>query len=432
MPVVVSIIICIIILLWHWGIWRTEDGDGSPIRRPTSYQSHNFKPKLFPVNHQVSFLKKDSKLTHISEVTKNFSNQKIALTNVKLPKNYKGTVIVTFTDINYRSATKLWFNRMTFLKYKNIRIYALDNFVYKEMLSDSEIFNTSVFLPQEIIDLPANFEFNKQKNGTTDNCASNMNSCRTNAIKKVWKIRMEVTVELLKQGYSVLLSDIDCLWLKYIDVETLPMNFDIIYSIGVKRPRDALLKWGFVLCGGLILYRPTKMTLNLWKIYLQECANSCDDQALMNHLYMSTGIKWYAKHAGRLRKWPEKNDSGLLDGLEVLKLQKEATLSPVDFHAIGRFDDESSGVYTKSLNGAAVEESIDISKLQIGVVDTADWQRNDTKINDCDGSIMPPPSGRFPWITHPDINKRGNLKRNLFDDWKGCFAENRHKMRDES
>ena len=61
---------------------------------------------------------------------------KMNLSPVKLPKNYKGTLIVAFTDINYWPAAKLWFKQISSLNYTNIRLYALDEVVHKEMLKE--------------------------------------------------------------------------------------------------------------------------------------------------------------------------------------------------------------------------------------------------------------------------------------------------------
>ena len=48
---------------------------------------------------------------------------------------------------------------------------------------------------------------------------------------KVWRLRVLTLRELLIDGYSVFVSDVDSLWNKKIELNTLPGNFDIIYAV---------------------------------------------------------------------------------------------------------------------------------------------------------------------------------------------------------
>ena len=54
--------------------------------------------------------------------------------NVILPKNYKHSIIIAFTDINYLPTAKRWFARMRQLNYKNLRLYAMDEMAYRKLV----------------------------------------------------------------------------------------------------------------------------------------------------------------------------------------------------------------------------------------------------------------------------------------------------------
>ena len=164
------------------------------------------------------------------------SSKKINLDPVKLPENYKGTIIVAFTDINYWAAAKLWFQQMKKLKYKNIRIYVLDTVVYQEMQNEIKKGNMkpeNAHLPRSLQENFDMFEISEDFVLRTefDENFKESTYYRQGNLAKVWKIRVQVTLHLLKQGYSILQLDVDSLWMRYVDFDRLPMNFDIIFSI---------------------------------------------------------------------------------------------------------------------------------------------------------------------------------------------------------
>ena len=96
---------------------------------------------------------KDNKINKAIHKKRKIRTMSMNLKPVKLPKNYKGTVIVAFTDINYWPVAKLWFKQISSLNYTDIRLYALDKLVHKEMMI--EIKNKNSNLRLENIFLPA-------------------------------------------------------------------------------------------------------------------------------------------------------------------------------------------------------------------------------------------------------------------------------------
>ena len=345
-------------------------------------------------------------------LTINSKKSKINLSPVKLPKNYKGTIIVGFTDINYWPVAKLWYERMKVLNYtKQLRMYALDTLVLEKMLS--EFPKENVFSPTDLGD---DFKVINYK----DNFNMEKRHMRKEHLHKIWKIRVDVTTELLKQGYSVLQSDIDSLWLKHVDLEILPMNFDIIHSVGFGEnsiPHMVKNFWGFVICGCLVLYRPTEAVLRFWdgykSVYNFKCIENgeddwCDDQKIINKIHFRSGLHWA--------------------GDEELKTQQNAwNQSALGVYKIGSFiktksytDTESglkkkSGIVPTHLTGTDIVT--DISDLQVLLASRNDWMRGGN-LEMCENITN---EASLPWIMMPGTKKRGYNKVQLFEDYKNCF-----------
>ena len=160
--------------------------------------------------HQVEFLEREQSPLDLQQKTrqkirvdknlvqriKTYNNQttRINLNPVKLPKNYKGTIIVAFSDINYWPAGRLWFQRMKTLGYANVvRMYALDKLAHQEMLSevengDMELEN--VYFPKdfgedfEVIEIQEDFV----RRDDYDAVFADAVNYRTKSLRKVWQI----------------------------------------------------------------------------------------------------------------------------------------------------------------------------------------------------------------------------------------------------
>ena len=212
-----------------------------------------------------------------------------------LPSNQKltmSTLIIVFTDISYLSATKKWISRMEKLGYRNVRIYALEKLAFKELKRlnltyDVQYHNTE-------------YEIGLKPRNKADISESYKDPERKLRVKKgdrykIWRIRLEVTKRILKdEGLSVVISDIDSIWTKYVDLEHDCFNgFDVIHSLGYKMPEWILQKQGFVLCGCFVYYKNTPNTLKFIEAYNYACKTTlCDDQILLNELYFKNNVSW--------------------------------------------------------------------------------------------------------------------------------------------
>jgi len=109
---------------------------------------------------------------------------------------------------------------------------------------------------------------------------------------KLWIHRVDVILELMEEGYDIIHSDADAVWIKdplpYL--ETLPQ--DMLFSQGTIWPPDVQDKWGFVLCCGFFIIRSNKKTLQFFKELLERVKQDKDDQVSCNRLLLEKNTIW--------------------------------------------------------------------------------------------------------------------------------------------
>ena len=303
---------------------------------------------------------------------------KIKTRSTTSSENLKPTIIIAFSDINYWPAAKIWFHRMISLGYQQVRMYALDQIVYQKMLTD--IGPDFTFSPKQesknikLLKIGPNYVYKTEYDPKfKEKYYYSVGSFKNRA--KVWNIRVQTITSLLEQGYSVLSSDIDSLWLKYVNLDIFfgkrKFNFDIVHSIAGFKPREVVDEWGFSVCGCLGFYRATRETLKWFDIYKSRCHAKCDDQDEINFMYRDLKIRWIKNH-------------------ECLFENQEETSN---FDYIGIFEEPNSGVYQKRFSNRHLKtEVLNISTIQVGVISSKIWQRNGT-ISDCNKSK----NSEIPW-----------------------------------
>ena len=100
----------------------------------------------------------------------------------------------------------------------------------------------------------------------------------------MWQARLYTVRALLAKNISVFVADTDTIWTRYMSLSTLPTGFDAYQSKVFKKPRWAVKRWGFAICGCNAGYRPTKNAVKLIDTILKRC-NACDDQEKINQIY---------------------------------------------------------------------------------------------------------------------------------------------------
>ena len=115
------------------------------------------------------------------------------------------TLILAFTDIKYITTTRIWFQRMKFLGYSNlVRFYALDNLALRELQKDVE----SGLLQGSQVQFRQEYALKYLKKEPRSDFYKP-------DLRKIWKYRVQVTYQLLQLGHTVMLTDVDSLWMKY-------------------------------------------------------------------------------------------------------------------------------------------------------------------------------------------------------------------------
>jgi hypothetical protein len=114
-----------------------------------------------------------------------------------------------------------------------------------------------------------------------------------NHLSRLWATRWFVFQRIISKGIEVIHSDADAVWLKDPIPRIISESFDMAASIGRRWPRDAAQKWGFVLCMGFFVLRPTKASVQLVQQILDSMPISeQDDQVAINRILLDAGATW--------------------------------------------------------------------------------------------------------------------------------------------
>ena len=115
---------------------------------------------------------------------------------------------------------------------KQVRLYAIDTMAYeglKAMVSNGDMTKEQASIIPNAIQL--------DKNPGPD--------WRPD-LRIVWRQRVLMTLTLLKEGWTIMLTDVDSLWMKHVDiVNGLPKNFDVIHAVAGGWPPTVNQLWGF-------------------------------------------------------------------------------------------------------------------------------------------------------------------------------------------
>jgi hypothetical protein len=121
-------------------------------------------------------------------------------------------------------------------------------------------------------------------------------------VHRLWYIRILYCLNQLKAGQSIVLTDSDNVFLKYIPLELFEQSgYDAIFSFEQKYPENIFRKQGFVLCGGMTYLKATNATIQVMERLLERCyegdgregrsSKCCDDQVTWNEVLFQD-MKW--------------------------------------------------------------------------------------------------------------------------------------------
>ena len=142
----------------------------------------------------------------------------------------------------------------------------------------------------------------------------------------LWRLRVNITDDLLRSGYDVMLTDSDAIWIKNpFPVFNQYDDSDIISSRG-NFPFEIGASLGATLCMGFIYIKSSLGTIELWtkmrQVMDDEKRNSkfSDDQIVLNKVLVNEGLQYDVKRL----KYPYGKDVNF--GTIVSNITKETIL----------------------------------------------------------------------------------------------------------
>ena len=203
----------------------------------------------------------------------------------KRKANSSNVKIVAFTDHSFAPVGQWWYQRLTNLTYTTHTLVLFESRAvahFEKLKAKGEYYRTEV----KLIDID-----NKLK--------------RRFKIHRLWYIRILYCLEQLKAGTSLILTDSDNIFHRYVDLSLFEdSGYDAIFSFEQRYPTDIFKKQGFVVCGGMTFLKATNATVQIIEKLLQRCyesqgregknSKSCDDQTVWNELLFQD-MEWNRK-----------------------------------------------------------------------------------------------------------------------------------------
>lgn len=170
-------------------------------------------------------------------------------------------LVIAFADAQYLPLLAIWLGNLRRLGLARIRIYCLDS-------------ETTAWCHQQGADA--------------------VEIGWTGDLRDLWVRRIQIFSELLRAGEEFVHSDIDAIWLRnpLREGSVLECTEDLIFSQGTVWPPDVHDRWGFVLCCGWFLARPSAGAIAFFQALESDVRASGDDQMSVNKLLAAAGARW--------------------------------------------------------------------------------------------------------------------------------------------
>lgn len=130
-------------------------------------------------------------------------------------------------------------------------------------------------------------------------------------IKGFWKqimaARLHLTMELLRNGTHLLVTDVDNVFSRYVPLYGfLDEGYDVFHAYEMRYPTYIFDEMGFVVCSGHQFLRSSPGTLRFMELMENRCkGDKCDDQVVYNEVFWrELNIEWDGNgptHEGALR-----------------------------------------------------------------------------------------------------------------------------------
>lgn len=231
----------------------------------------HFRPSEF----QIQF-RKPKKLESSITIKSNFKVHSASWSQGDLlqtitPHLKSSWMVVCFSNIKYIEIVKIWYKQLEALGYTNHFIVAMDTETFDVLsgkLQSSNVSSTKYRVIKSV----------RPYNATRQ------------SLHNLWAIRLRTIHQLLSLSVNVFTSDSDTIWKKYVDLDTLPKNYNIFHAYDIGYPKNVFRHFGFVVTGGIGGYIYSAETLELVEHFMQSCSDACDDQTVFNEYYMKSGF----------------------------------------------------------------------------------------------------------------------------------------------
>lgn len=200
------------------------------------------------------------------------------------------TKILGFSDYNYREYAIRWYHRLASLGYSEQVVVAVDKKAVDFFRSNE---TTASGVRWEALPYPPCVSYKQDKRGFR---------------RQIFGRRWAYIYEQLQQGHSILMTDVDNVFLRYLSMKEFEhASVDIFHAYSTSYPIDVFEQMGFTVCGGMSWLRSTPPVINFVGSLVNKCgckgligkamvpdalcrACTCDDQVVLNELL------WSGKH----------------------------------------------------------------------------------------------------------------------------------------
>lgn len=112
------------------------------------------------------------------------------------------------------------------------------------------------------------------------------------SLAEFWHDRLKCILQMLEEGFDVIHSDADAVWLRDPRAQLSAADADVMFSQGTIWPEDVHAHWGFVACCGFFEARSTDATRSFFARCLARTEELGDDQIAVNRELVDMGVEW--------------------------------------------------------------------------------------------------------------------------------------------
>jgi hypothetical protein len=235
------------------------------------------------------------------------------------------TEIVAFCNYNFRSVALTWYRRMSQLGYTTHVVVATDPPMVEFLRTKTD------FRYQVLVHEPLPKDVESQPRKKKDH----------SILKLLMAVRWKFLLQKLESGIHVLLTDVDNVFNRYIDMEDELVrkdpSIDLYHAYATKFPPKIFQQQGFVVCSGMSWWRASPAAIRFSRIIHQACGIMCDDQRVLNALLVAEeklGMTWHWTPQALQSRITDADDNRIL-GLPTIGI---TGTSNVTLHKAGIWD----------------------------------------------------------------------------------------------